>query len=545
MRISLHVFLVFLATACSSPLVTERIITVEKQFLNFPVSETAPQTRMMLSAGDSLMTCFNIRLDAAHPDYWMFYDVSDLKGKDVTVHTETAVSGLNGIVQSDELLGEEPLYNERYRQQFHFSTRRGWINDPNGLVWYDGEYHLFYQLNPWGIAWDNMNWGHAVSHDLLHWKELPIALHQDQDGMVFSGSAIIDEKNVSGLGENAMLAFYTEEMSDGQTQYLAYSLDKGRHFTKWNGNPVVDDKKKDGSWHNRDPKVFWYDEGPWWVMVVFEKDGHSIYTSENLLEWTWQSHMPGFWECPELFELPVDAHTNKTKWVMTGASGTYMVGSFDGKQFIPESGKLHYVNGYQYAAQTYNNIPKTDGRRIQIGWSSIRKAGMPFTGFMQLPLELTLHTTPDGVRLRAFPITETNALFTQVMEAHSMTMEEANERLRSLPDMPEGFLMRFHIRFSHPTDASLSLDGQCILRYDLNFNRVGEIDYTPQSALDFEADLYVDRSSVEGFIDGGCLNYIIERSGLDGEKGLCFTCNHETSITVENLQVFSAKSIWH
>lgn len=541
--ILLAVILMF--ARCTAP-TGETQITADSYYLNFPISESAEKIRMNIMVGDSLVTCCNIRLTDETPDYWMFYDISEYTGKEIRILVDQPTSALKYIAQSNEIKGEDQIYSEHFRPQYHFSTKRGWINDPNGLIYYDGEYHLFYQYNPFDIEWGNLNWGHAVSRDLIHWEELPIALKQDEDGMVFSGSAIIDENNVTGLGidgKPVMLAFYTEEMSDGQTQFMAYSNDKGRTWTKWPENPILDNKMKDGTWHNRDPKVFWYEDGKHWVMIVHEKDGHSIYTSDNLLDWTFQSHTAGFWECPELFELPVDGNPKNMKWVMTGASGTYMVGSFDGKRFMPETGKHYYISGYQYAAQTYNGIQ--DGRRIQVGWSSIRKPGMPFTGHMQLPLEMRLKTTKEGIRLLATPIAETEQLFTSVLKANSLSMDEANEMLHDLVDMPDGFRVKLRIRLSHPTEAALVLDGQKILHYDMNFNRVNGTFYSPQdfTSMELSADLYIDRSSVEGFIDGGYYAYVIERKEEEGPSGLSFWTNMET-IDIEELEVFTAKSIW-
>ena len=168
-----------------------------------------------------------------------------------------------------------------------------------------------------------------------------------------------------------MVAIYTSHSADNERQSIAYSLDRGRTFTKYEGNPVIDSKAKWNSTALRDPKVFWYEPSKHWVMVLFERDGNSVYTSENLKEWQYQSHTSGFWECPQLFELEIDGNKNNKKWVMYGASGTYMTGKFDGKTFTPESGKYYYGNGAIYAAQTFDNIPPSDGRRIQIGWGRI------------------------------------------------------------------------------------------------------------------------------------------------------------------------------
>ena len=181
---------------------------------------------------------------------------------------------------------------------------------------------------------------------------------------------MIDYDNTAGFNkknEPALVAAYTVDNPEKQRQCIAYSLDKGRTFTKYEGNPVIDSKAKWNSKDTRDPKVFWYAPGKHWVMVLNERDGHSIYNSADLKNWEYKSHVTGFWECPELFELPVDGDKNHTKWVMYGASGTYMLGSFDGQTFTPEAGKYYYYTGSMYAAQTYSNIPASDGRRIQIG----------------------------------------------------------------------------------------------------------------------------------------------------------------------------------
>ena len=230
-----------------------------------------------------------------------------------------------------------------------------------------------------------MSWGHAVSKDLIHWEELSVVMVPDKLGSIFSGTAVIDYNNTSGFGKDGippMVAIYTVHSADNERQCIAYSLDKGRTFTKYEGNPVIDSKAKWNIKDLRDPKVFWYQPAKSWVMVLFERDGNSIYTSANLKDWNYESHTTGFWECPQFFELAVDGNKNNKKWVMYGASGTYMIGKFDGKVFTPETGKYYYGNGALYAAQTFDNIPASDGRRIQIGWGRIQQPGMPFNSMM-------------------------------------------------------------------------------------------------------------------------------------------------------------------
>ena len=239
-------------------------------------------------------------------------------------------------------------YRERYRPQFHFSPEMNWMNDPNGLVYYDGEYHLFYQHNPHGNEWGHMSWGHAVSTDLVHWKHLPIALHDEYGVMAFSGCCVVDWNNTSGFGKNGqppLVAVYTGHGYGNQTQDLAYSNDRGRTWTKFSGNPVLDLRNP----NFRDPKVFWSKQSQQWVMLVSlaEEKKLQFYGSPDLKKWKWLSDFENAgvknkpnWECPDLFELPVENEKGKTKWVLEvdmgdgsvagGSGGEYFVGEFDG-----------------------------------------------------------------------------------------------------------------------------------------------------------------------------------------------------------------------
>ena len=303
-------------------------------------------------------------------------------------------------------------YREPLRGQFHFSSRRGWNNDPNGLVFYDGEYHLFYQHNPYGWGWGNMHWGHAVSSDLVHWQELGDALAPDPLGPMFSGSAVVDWKNTSGFGkpgQPAQVLIYTAA-GDPTVQCIAFSTD-GRNYAKFSGNPVV--KQITGG--NRDPKVIWHEPTQKWVMTLYVEQNrvHTIQflSSPNLKDWTRMSHTDGFFECPDFFELPVDGDAANRKWVLTAASSEYMVGTFDGTTFTPETPKLpgHRGRGF-YAAQTFSDIPSEDGRRIQIGWFQTETPGMPFNQSMTIPLELKLTATLEGPRLTWTPVKELASL---------------------------------------------------------------------------------------------------------------------------------------
>ena len=438
------------------------------------------------------------------------------------------------------------LYKETNRPQIHYTQRRGWNNDPNGLLYYDGEYHLFYQHNPYKRDWGNMHWGHAVSNDLIHWEELPIALYPDEHGTMFSGSAVIDYDNTSGFGKNgipAMVAIYTADNPEKQVQCIAYSLDKGRTWTKYKGNPVIDSKAKWNSKDTRDPKVFWHKPSGKWVMVLNERDGHSIYNSDNLKDWTFESHITGFWECPELFELPVDGNKDNTKWVMYGASGTYMLGVFDGKKFTPESGKYYYSTGSIYAAQTFTNIPESDGRRIQIGWGRISHPGMPFNGMMLFPTELSLRTTKDGIRLFSKPIDELDRLQTSVGKWRALTADKADELLRQYKDAST-LRIRTTLKLSHATNAGLNLFGQSLLDYDMNYNRINGVFYSPEdmTSMEIAADIILDKTSIEVYIDDGAYSYSMERRpDLKNREGFHFFGNN---IEVKEMEVYTSRSIW-
>ncbi|RDC54200.1 2,6-beta-D-fructofuranosidase [Pedobacter chinensis] len=521
-------------------------IKISKRYLNLPVSQKQARGNMKFEISGKTERTFKIRLSGDEPEYWVFCDVSALKGKTIKISYDGVSSGLQKIYQNDEIAGQDILYQEKNRPQFHFTTKRGWINDPNGLIFYEGEYHLFYQHNPYEREWENMSWGHAVSKDMIHWQELPTALSPDELGTMFSGSTVIDYQNTAGFNKGntpAMVAAYTANAADKQTQCIAYSLDKGRTWTKYSGNPVIDSKAKWNSNDTRDPRIFWYKPGNHWVMVLNERDGHSIYNSKNLKEWTFESHTTGFWECPDLFELPVDCNKGKTKWVMYGASNTYMLGSFDGKKFVPESGKHYYVTGSIYAAQTFTNIPESDGRRIQLGWSRISHEGMPFNGMMLMPTELTLKTTKDGIRLFSEPVKETEQLFSSLNKWENLSAADANEKLKSYHDN-DRLRIKTSIKLSHATSAGLSLNGQRLLDYDMNFNLVNGVFYSPQdmTSMEISADIYIDRTSIEVFIDGGAYSYSMERkTDPKNREGLHFW---GTNIEVKGLEVYSVKSIW-
>ncbi|MEX0938693.1 MAG: glycoside hydrolase family 32 protein [Pirellulales bacterium] len=388
-----------------------RTIAIEKRYLNLPIKNGAPMRRMELTVGGETERAFDIELAPDEADWWAFIDVSAFRGDQAELKTNALAQGSGGlkaIFQSDRIHNAENLYAERLRPQFHFSQRRGWNNDPNGMVYYDGEWHLFFQHNPYGWNWGNMHWGHAVSRDLVHWEELPIALYPWTMAQehCFSGTAVVDKENTSGFqtgDEEVLVAAFTDT---GRGEAIAYSNDRGRTWTYWQGNPVIEHQ-------GRDPKVFWHEPTQHWVMALYDehqgKQWIAFYNSPDLKVWEFQSRLEGYFECPEIFELPIDGDEDSTRWVVFAADAKYALGQFDGRAFTPDHEGKHQLHwGAYYASQTYNNTP--DDRRIQIGWGRIDMEGMPFNQMMTFPCELTLRSTGDGTRLFARPVREIERL---------------------------------------------------------------------------------------------------------------------------------------
>ena len=315
------------------------------------------------------------------------------------------------------------LFHETYRPQFHYTTKKGWINDPIGLVFYKGQYHLFNDHNvascrfPGGRgSGEQSHWSHAVSEDLMHWKHMPVAVYPDKHGACWSGSGVVDWNNTAGFQEGEEKALVLIYTSAGKAfgQSLVYSNDRGKTWKKHKHNPVL--RQIVGG--NRDPKVFWHEPIKKWVMALYLR-GHdyALFTSGDLKQWTRLSDVkhPSAGECPDMFELPVTdvqgrlpAGRVEKRWIFWGGNGTYLIGKFDGKKFTRTSGPHKTEWGRScYAAQTWSDIPPEDGRRIIIGWMRGGKfPGMPFNQQMSTPRRVTLRRTEEGDRLFLYPVRE-------------------------------------------------------------------------------------------------------------------------------------------
>ena len=495
-----------------------REFLIDQKYLIFPIDNNAPSQRMTLAVRGEKVREFELELASDEPDFWVFLDTHEFQGSKVTLRAEKLqeeqLEGFLDIRQDSTYPGEVELYKEKLRPQLHFTSRRGWNNDSNGMMYYDGEFHLFYQHNPFGWNWGNMTWGHAISEDLVHWRELGDALHPDASGTMFSGSGVVDWNNTTGFqtGDDPALiciytsAGYTNAWSRGKpfTQGIAYSNDRGRTWTKYKGNPVQGHLNQG----NRDPKVIWWEETQEWVIVLYLSDSRmAFFRSPDLKRWELQSVLKSFHECPELFELPLHGNEQASKWILYGASGDYLVGEFDGSHFIPDGEQIqfHYGDCF-YASQTFSDIPEADGRRIQIAWGQIDAPGMPFNQMMTFPVVLTLRSTDDGPRMFAYPVEEIQQLYTQQYEWDSIALEPGN--VETAPEVEgELFDIDVELEVGSATEIGVLIRGEELLyRADRKQLVFGENE-APLETIDGRIRLrcIVDRTSLEIFANDGSI----------------------------------------
>jgi fructan beta-fructosidase len=442
------------------------------------------------------------------------------------------------------------LYNETYRPQFHFTPRENWTNDPNGLVYYAGEYHLFFQHNPFGINWGNMTWGHAVSPDMVRWTQLPHALLPDRLGTMFSGSAVVDWENTAGFqqgDEKTLVAIYTaaggtsdESKDQPFTQCIAYSTDRGRAWTKYAGNPVLPHIVKE----NRDPKVVWHAPTRRWVMALYlDGETYALFNSPDLKAWTrlQDIEMPGSTECPDFFEIAVEGSAGETRWVFTGANGRYLIGAFDGAKFTPEAGPLPMDHGANYyAVQTYSDIPA--GRRVQIAWmNGGQYPGMPFNQQMSFPCDLKLRRTPEGLRVCRVPAPEIESLRAKAHAWSDVVLQPGDNLLADVSG--DTFDIRAEFEVGEGGDFSFVLRGQPIT-YSAFTRQITSLGKSAQVAAvggHIQLQVLLDRSSIEVFANDGLVsltscfvpdpaNMTLQLSG----KG----------VKVKSLNAYELKSSW-
>ncbi len=473
------------------------------------------------------------------------------------------------------------------RPLIHFTAPKNWINDPNGLVYYEGEYHLFYQHHPYDDRWGPMHWGHAVSQDLVNWQHLPIALSPDEKGYIFSGSAVIDWHNCAGFGQEAMIAFFTHHLphTKSESQSLAFSLDQGRSWTKYANNPIIPALEEYPDF--RDPKVSWYDAGDdkgHWVMLLAAGHVILIYTSDNLIDWQMASlfdvghkRQNGVLETPDLFQLPID-ESSESRWVLTVGIGDgapvdrirteYFVGQFDGHTFTN-----HNINGSAlvadygadfYAAQSWNNEPH--GRRLWIGWMNNMMyahdtPSKSWRGVISLPRQVGLIKTTEGVRMVQSPVEELkklrdgyNAWHDIVIDSESVWEPPVNGELVEivaqfeLTSSCEQFGIRVQVNEEQYTAVGYKLKEQSLFfdrtssghtEFHPDFSKMHRVTYAPTEDL-ICFHLYVDRSVVELFVDDGAVAFgerVFPNKGADGIQIYCMN----GSVKLKKVEIFNLK----
>ena len=531
-------FFLFFSLAVSAQQIEMKIT---KHYLNVPIQARMGLKKIDLLVDGKMKREFPVQLADDSISYWIYIDVSEFKGQKISISSHAKMESLKRIYQDDQINGADSLYKESNRPQFHFTVKRGWNNDVNGPIYYNGQYHLFWQSFPFGLSWSTgfMYWGHATSKDLLHWEELDPALMLDTLGSPWSGTATIDRNNDGGWGKDALVIYYCsyDRVSFKQVQCIAYSTDNGKTFTRYKGNPVVDSDWEMQTFDTRDPKVFWYEPSKHWVMVLFEKDGMSFYTSTDMRHWEKQSHILDLWECPDFFELPVDGNNAIKKWVLHGGSSDYFIGTFDGRTFTPETKKLHYSEGQNengddilYAAESFENMP--DNRRVQMAWGRITHEGMPFTQMILFPTEFSLKTTKDGIRLRANPIKEIDQLHKTAHNWNVISVHQANEELSKIKPQPLHIKMKFTIAAGNK--MSLRYHGNEILNLAANEFSTGEN----------EIEILVDKTVAEIFINKG-ERYINKKLlTKTNDNGLEFD-SEKYGPSLKSLEVYEMKSIWN
>lgn len=559
-------------------------ITNPTRYLILPIEEDMPEAQVLLDNGRKDDTWMDIRLAQNKTDYCVPFALSH--GDKATVRIANLpkdAAALKNLQLSDSF---DISNTDYYRPLYHHTPVYGWMNDANGMVYKDGVYHLYFQYNPYGSKWGNMHWGHSVSPDMVHWTHLQPAIERDTLGHIFSGSSVVDKNNDAGFGRDAIVAFYTshkEVMKDGQktqrqVQCMAYSIDGGNTFTKYEGNPVV--TPSDGLKDFRDPKVFWYEEGKAWYMIVSADKEMRFYKSSNLKDWTYVSAFgkgygaqPNQFECPDFFPMTLNG---KQKWVMIvninpgclfgGSATEYFVGDFDGKEFkcetAPKVAKFLDYGKDHYATVTWSN---TDNRVLALAWvSNWQYANLTpikqYRGQNSLPRELKLFKTNGQTYLAATVPDEVKSLRQSERLLGNFTLADGNQQIRNLFDANDG-AFEIEADITPDKDGRTEIDlynakcentkiyfdlkaGKVVMdrtesgqtkfgeqvvphdierEYDIHEHRelsnpvrkANAINYVNDFALatwaplslcegkTFHVDIYVDKCSIELFVDGG------------------------------------------
>lgn len=531
-------------------LVSEQSIVsldVKENYMLLPVQDDAPEGKICIVRNNVQEGTFmNVRLARERVDSYVPFVLSAYKGQHISIDIQGVPE--NALCWKELKMSDsfDMTNKEKFRPVYHHTPAYGWMNDPNGMFYKDGVYHLYFQYNPYGSVWGNMHWGHSTSTDLMHWNFEGCAIVPDAWGAIFSGSCVVDHNNTAGFGKGAVVAFYTSAKAtpwgDVQSQSMAYSLDNGKTFTKYEGNPILTSSEKDF----RDPKVFWYAPGKHWVMILAVGQHMEIYSSVNLKEWKKESEFGamqgahgGVWECPDLVEIPVEG-TREKKWVLIcnlnpggpfgGSAAQYFVGSFDGKKFVNESPtqtKWMDWGKDNYATVTWNNAP--DGRCIALGWMSNWQYAnnvptRQYRSANTLARDLTLYREGQELYLKSTPSSEVKKARGKKVSIPSFKVSEKHEMVNLFEEKQGAYEVEIVIQnagASKITFCLLNDKGEKVsMYYDLNRKQF-VMDRSESGTVDFSKDfpavtvapanvdkeltlrLFVDRSSIEAFGEDG------------------------------------------
>lgn len=522
-------------------------LDVTEDYLLLPIQDDAPEGKIcIVKDNEQKGTLMNVRLARERVDSYVPFELSAYKGQHISIDIQGVPA--NALCWKELKMSDsfDMTNKEMFRPVYHHTPVYGWMNDPNGMFYKDGVYHLYFQYNPYGSVWGNMHWRHSTSTDLMHWKFEGCAIVPDAWGAIFSGSCVVDHENTAGFGKEAVVAFYTSAKStpwgDIQMQSMAYSLDNGKTFTKYEGNPILTSSEKDF----RDPKVFWYAPGKHWVMILAVGQHMEIYSSVNLKEWKKESEFGamqgahgGVWECPDLVEIPVEG-TREKKWVLIcnlnpggpfgGSAAQYFVGSFDGKKFVNESPtqtKWMDWGKDNYATVTWNNAP--DGRCIALGWMSNWQYAnnvptRQYRSANTLARDLTLYREGQELYLKSTPSSEVKKARGKKVSIPSFKVSEKHEMVNLFEEKQGAYEVEIVIQNAGASKIAFSLlndKGEKVsMYYDLNRKQF-VMDRSESGKVDFSKDfpavtvapvnvdkeltlrLFVDRSSIEAFGEDG------------------------------------------
>lgn len=521
-------------------------LDVTEDYLLLPIQDDAPEGKIcVVKDNEQKGTLMNVRLARERVDSYVPFELSAYKGQHVSIDIQGVPA--NALCWKELKMSDsfDMTNKEMFRPVYHHTPVYGWMNDPNGMFYKDGVYHLYFQYNPYGSVWGNMHWGHSTSTDLMHWNFEGCAIVPDAWGAIFSGSCVVDHNNTAGFGKDAVIAFYTSAKAspwgDVQSQSMAYSLDNGKTFTKYEGNPILTSSERDF----RDPKVFWYAPGKHWVMMLAVGQHMEIYSSANLKEWKKESEFGamqgahgGVWECPDLVEIPVEG-TREKKWVLIcnlnpggpfgGSAAQYFVGSFDGKKFVNESPtqtKWMDWGKDNYATVTWNNAP--DGRCIALGWMSNWQYAnnvptRQYRSANTLARDLSLYRLGAELYLKSTPSKETKKARGEKVSISSFKVSGKHE-VTLFNDGQGAYEIEMVIQNAGASKIGLALlneKGEKVdMYYDLNRKQF-VMDRSESGIVDFSRDfpavtvapvnadkeltlrLFVDCSSVEAFGEDG------------------------------------------